>query len=501
MIAIYARQSVDKKDSISIESQVDFCKREVIDEEIKTYIDKGFSGKNTDRPKFKEMEKDIKEGSITKVIVYKLDRISRNLLDFANIIDFYKKYNVSFVSCNEKFDTASPIGMAMISICMVFAQLERETIQKRVKDNYYARGSKGMYMGGRAPYGFVKIETHLEGKKTYTFKNDNEKILHLLNMYDLYSTTDMSLGKISDYLNSKGVLSAEGKPWDSGKISRILRSPIYVKGNADVYSYYKNKGSIITNDLSDFVGINGCYLYGKRESNERKYTNVKDHTLSIALHEGVVDADIWLSCQYKLDKNKQIKNSGKGKYTWLSGIMKCGCCGYSISVVTSRENKYLSCRGKSNYKICDGFDKPIHVEDIETIVEEYIFKQVEISRGSTLPETKVKDSKQNKAKIRILEIEEQIENLMIQLTKTSALTMTYIDRKIAELDSQKNLLISEIKKEVIVKAKTHSKEEIFDKVDNWQSISLEEKKEVCIFFINKVHIKSAEVKIDWNIIN
>lgn len=501
MIAIYARQSLDKKDSISIETQIDCCKKEITVGEIKTYIDKGFSGKDVNRPKFKEMERDIREGLITKVIVYKLDRISRNILNFANIIEFYKKYNVSFISCNEKFDTDSPIGMAMISICMVFAQLERETIQKRVKDNYYARGAKGMYMGGRAPYGFIKIETRLEGKKTYTFENDNKKVLHLLDMYELYSTTDMSLGKVSDYLNSKGILAAEGGAWDSGKISRILRSPIYVKGNADIYSYYKNKGSIITNDISDFVGINGCYLYGKRESNERKYTDVKDHTLSIALHEGVVDADTWLSCQYKLDKNKQIKNSGKGKYTWLSGIMKCGICGYSVSVVTSRDKKYLSCRGKSNYKVCDGFSKPMFVEDLESIISDAIFKQVEISRNTNLPETKIKDSKQNKANLQILDIEEQIENLMNQLTKASALTMTYIDRKIASLDSEKNLLITEIKKDVIIKSKTHSKEEIFDKVDKWDTISIEEKKEVCTFFISRVKVKIDEIEIDWNTIN
>ena len=248
MIAIYTRQSVDKKDSISIDTQIDFCKREIFEEEFKVYTDRGFSGKNTERPQFKELMKDVKNSLITKVIVYKLDRISRNLLDFSSIIESFKKYDVGFVSCNEKFDTSTPMGNAMLSITMVFAQLERETIQKRITDNYYARGSKGLYMGGRAPFGFRKIETMVNGKKTYTFENNAENLSFLIKMYELYAKTDMSLGKVSDYLNINNVRSAEGKNWDSSKISRILRSPIYVKSDSDIYTYYKNKGCIISNE-------------------------------------------------------------------------------------------------------------------------------------------------------------------------------------------------------------------------------------------------------------
>ena len=132
--AIYARQSVDKKDSISIESQIEFCKYELKGGNCKEYTDKGYSGKNTDRPKFQELVRDIKRGLIAKVIVYKLDRISRSILDFANMMELFQQYNVEFVSCTEKFDTSTPMGRAMLNICIVFAQLERETIQKRVTD-------------------------------------------------------------------------------------------------------------------------------------------------------------------------------------------------------------------------------------------------------------------------------------------------------------------------------------------------------------------------------
>ena len=149
--AIYARQSVDKKDSISIESQIEFCKYELKGGNCKEYTDKGYSGKNTDRPKFQELVRDIKRGLIAKVVVYKLDRISRSILDFANMLELFQQYNVEFVSSTEKFDTSTPMGRAMLNICIVFAQLERETIQKRVTDAYYSRSQRGFKMGGKAP--------------------------------------------------------------------------------------------------------------------------------------------------------------------------------------------------------------------------------------------------------------------------------------------------------------------------------------------------------------
>ena len=91
-------QSVDKKDSISIESQIEFCKYELKGGNCKEYTDKGYSGKNTDRPKFQELVRDIKRGLIAKVVVYKLDRISRSILDFANMMELFQQYNVEFVS-------------------------------------------------------------------------------------------------------------------------------------------------------------------------------------------------------------------------------------------------------------------------------------------------------------------------------------------------------------------------------------------------------------------
>lgn len=138
--AIYGRQSVDKKDSISIEAQIGLCKKECTGESnFKIYTDKGYSGKNTDRPKFRRMMQDVKSGLIDRVVVYRLDRLSRSITDFGHMWEGLNNFHVSFTSVSEKFDTETPAGRAMLYIIMIFAQLERETTTERVKDNYLVK--------------------------------------------------------------------------------------------------------------------------------------------------------------------------------------------------------------------------------------------------------------------------------------------------------------------------------------------------------------------------
>ena len=142
-IAIYARQSVFKEDSLSIDTQIETCRAEVERREkgadIKVYEDRGYSGKNTARPQLKNLMEEIENNRIDKVIVYKLDRISRNVVDFYNLYDFMNKHHCDFVSVKDEFDTSSSIGRLLIGILINFAQMERENIQLRVKDSYYPK--------------------------------------------------------------------------------------------------------------------------------------------------------------------------------------------------------------------------------------------------------------------------------------------------------------------------------------------------------------------------
>ena len=261
--AIYARQSVDKVDSISIESQIEYCKYETRGEPCRVFQDKGYSGKNLDRPEFQNMIAAIRRGEIKRVICYKLDRCSRSILDFANMMEELQRYDVEFVSCTEKFDTSSPMGRAMLNICIVFAQLERETIQQRVTDAYHARSQKGFYMGGRVPYAF-KLEPYLiQGKKTarYAVCEDEAEILYQI--YLQYSDPQVSVGDIVKYLEENGIKNSRSKDghWSKSNVSSIIKNPIYVKSDIEVYHFFKNQGTNILNEPEDFIGTNGCYLF------------------------------------------------------------------------------------------------------------------------------------------------------------------------------------------------------------------------------------------------
>ena len=136
MDAIYARQSVEKLDSLSIEAQIDLC-RKLSSGEVLVFEDRGFSGKNTNRPGFQSLMEGVQNGTIQRIFVYRLDRFSRSIADFGRVWEVLEKHSVAFVSVTEQFDTGSPMGRAMLNIIMTFAQLERETTAQRVKDNYH----------------------------------------------------------------------------------------------------------------------------------------------------------------------------------------------------------------------------------------------------------------------------------------------------------------------------------------------------------------------------
>lgn len=163
--AIYARQSVDKKDSVSIETQIDECKKHCSSSSPCIYQDKGYSGKNTQRPDVQRLIKDIEAGIIEKVVVYKLDRISRNITDFYKLYEVMQSNDCQFISHSEAFDTTTSMGRAMMGILAVFAQMERENIVARVKDNYDFRLKSGTWVAGKAPFGFRNGKSD-SGQKT-----------------------------------------------------------------------------------------------------------------------------------------------------------------------------------------------------------------------------------------------------------------------------------------------------------------------------------------------
>ncbi|NLK37959.1 MAG: recombinase family protein [Epulopiscium sp.] len=494
MIYIYARQSIDKKDSISIETQIEYAKREIYGEDFKVYQDKGYSGKNTNRPAFEQMMEDLETEDVSKVVVYRLDRISRSIVDFADFINTLEEKKIAFVSATEKFDTSSPMGKAMLYIIIVFAQLERETIAERVRDNYYARVKKGALGGGPAPYGYDIVRQVVNGTKMSVYK-ENDDIENVRKIFELYSSPNTSLADVQRYLIEHNIKTTSNKNWDNVKLATLLKSPTYVKADISIYNYYKSKKAIIANEPEEFDGKKACVLVGKRSANTRKYSDVTDHLLAIANHNGIIDSDTFLYCQQKLNENKQIKNLHKGKHSWLTGFVKCGNCGYSFSVrngvTKDGEIKYFACSGRYLHKACD-LKQTHRVADVEEYVEKEILTRVEEKRKYAVAapqEAKVKTLEYDK---KIAEIDVKINNLISSLEDATGASMAYINKRIKELDEEKLALINMHSAEI--KA---NKEKAFLPDFDYYNLSFEDKKYLAKLMIDKVILSDQVIEIVW----
>lgn len=492
MVGIYARQSLDKKDSISIETQIELCKKEIPDgEEFRVYTDKGFSGKNTNRPEFQRLMDDVERGEINRVIVYRLDRISRSIADFAGIMNILEQKQISFVSVTEKFDTSTPMGRAMLYIVMVFAQLERETIAERIRDNYYSRGKLGVWLGGPAPFGFELTKSTLNGKNVSTI-HPSKEIDIVTKIFDDYATTAPSLGAIARDLRS--VHGDAYGIWNNIKLARILHNPIYVKADADVYNYYKEKGCIMVNDIEEYDGTHGLIIYGKRDHNLNKYKNINEHVVVLSLSNGFVDSSVFLSCQYKMEKNKQIKNTGKGKHTWMSGLMKCADCGYSLSVKGWNGINYLYCTGHQHLHICPGGGgQTLFLAETENVVDNLVYKYLQdVDRSTPVNESEKHTNEGNQIKIKLHKLNEQIDNLIAGLMDANNVTMEYINRKIAALDSEKQDLLKQLETHTIkpIKKEIPTPEE-------WRTADRAKKHDLAQLIINRILIKKNSINIVW----
>lgn len=495
--ALYSRQSVEKKDSISIENQLEYCKYETHGDPYIEYADRGFSGKNTNRPDFARMMDDIRAGKIKRVIVYKLDRISRSILDFANMMELFQKYDVEFVSSTEKFDTSSPIGRAMLNICIVFAQLERETIQKRVADAYLSRSSKGFYMGGRIPFGFKKVPCVINGIHTSKYEENPEESSQVKLIYELYSDFSTSLGDVVAKLKELGQIHY-GNPWTRSRIRDVLINPVYVRANLDVYNFFKEQGVSVQNDPSDFIGINGCYYYRGQNKSRRKYTNMEGSNLVIAPHEGFIDPDIWLKCRRKCLSNQSFAFTTKAKHTWLAGKIKCGKCGYALlaKCCNHRPTKYLLCSNRYNAKSCEGAGKLI-LEDVEQIVFNEMKKKLGEFKVLSKEDNRGENPTRRKLILEQANIENEMNILLDKIASSDETLFRYINEKITALEEKKRAI--EQKLTSLENSSQISVTKIEDYVDKWDDLSFEDKRAVTDAMITKISATSEKIQINWRI--
>lgn len=193
------------------------------------FIERGKSGGNTNRPEYQKMIKDIKNNKINAVVVKKLDRLSRSLMDFEQLMKLMQENTVEFISIKENFDTTNALGKAMLRVALVFAQLEREQTSERLIDVLAYRASQGLRNGGINPFGYTNIN-----KELVPYKKEKDIIEVIFNHFLESKSTTL----VSKFLNETGYRNRNGNLWDKKQIHKILHNPVYVgkvKWNDDLY--------------------------------------------------------------------------------------------------------------------------------------------------------------------------------------------------------------------------------------------------------------------------
>ncbi|MFV0249746.1 MAG: recombinase family protein [Bacilli bacterium] len=341
--AIYSRKSKFTGKGDSVGNQVELCKKhlqykyniEDIEKEVVVYEDEGFTGYNTRRPQFQSMINDIKNKKIKGVCCYKLDRISRNVSDFANMKDTLQQYDVSFISITENFDTSTPLGTAMLMIASVFAQLERDTIAERIRDNMLELAKTGRWLGGTTPTGFKSEKVKnisIDGKERSLFKLTpiKDEIDIIKNIYIKYKELK-SQTKLETYLIQHDIKTKNNIDFSRFAIKNILQNPVYVVADKDIYNYFLELGVEIYADEDKFNGKYGLMVYNKTEQIKGKTTNerdIQDWIISVGMHKGIISGKEWIEIQELIEQNgnKRYRKPTKNN-ALLSGLIRCSHCG------------------------------------------------------------------------------------------------------------------------------------------------------------------------------
>lgn len=341
--AIYSRKSMFTGKGESIANQIELCRQylfqkysNITDDDIVVFEDEGFSGKNTNRPEFQKMMKAVRAKQIRAVVCYRLDRISRSVADFANIYEELDSLNVMFVSYSENYDSNTPMGRAMLQMAAVFAQMERETIAERIRDNKYALARMGRWLGGCTPHGYKSIpitgsvSANGRERKAYSLSVVDEEAKVVKLMFRKFIEWG-NLTKLEQYLEDNQMRSRNGNRFWFNAIKAILTNPVYMIADEDAWNYFENKGASVYMEKSEFDGLHGIIAYSKTTQNAKgtnETRDISDWIIAVGQHEGLVCGKDWIKVQNILELNRsKYHRKPKENSALLSGLLICGNCG------------------------------------------------------------------------------------------------------------------------------------------------------------------------------
>lgn len=340
MIAIYSRKSKFTGKGESIGNQIELCREYIRNmfgaewvEGCEVYEDEGFSGGDLKRPDFQRMMENVRKHRYRAIVVYRLDRISRNIGDFAGLIDELNKLEVSFISIREQFDTGTPMGRAMMYIISVFSQLERETIAERIRDNMHELAKTGRWLGGNTPLGFQSeavSKITIDGKARKSFKltpiPEEEKLVKTI--FDLYTKTD-SLSAVETELLQRHAKTKLGKDFTRFAVKGILQNPVYMAADEEAYRYFTEREAEICFPREAFDGSCGVMAYNRTDQEKGRASRinpVSDWIIALGKHPGLVPSSQWILIQESLERNRsKAYRKPRINEALLTGLLFCSC--------------------------------------------------------------------------------------------------------------------------------------------------------------------------------
>lgn len=253
--AVYTRKSSEEgleQEFNSLDAQREACEAYVVSQKAEgwllvpdRYDDGGFSGGTLERPALKRLLNDIEARRVDVIVVYKIDRLSRALMDFAKLVEVFDRNEVTFVSVTQSFNTTTSMGRLTLNILLSFAQFEREVIGERIRDKFAASRRKGMWMGGWAPLGY-----DIKDRKLILNAPEARVVQSIFKRFARGIQPQLIIGQLAN----EGTLNKNGKPIDKGYLYRVLHNRVYLgeavhKGT----SYPGEHDPIIEHNLWDQV--------------------------------------------------------------------------------------------------------------------------------------------------------------------------------------------------------------------------------------------------------
>lgn len=293
--AIYTRKSTEEgldQDFNSLDAQREACAAYILSQTHEgwealeaPYDDGGFSGGSMDRPGLEQLITDIEENKIDIVVVYKVDRLTRSLADFAKLVEVFDRYSVSFVSVTQAFNTTSSMGRLTLNVLLSFAQFEREVTAERIRDKFKASKEKGMWMGGRPLLGYDIKERGLvpNMNEVPTLRYIFETYLELGSALELKKRLDAEGIVSKQWITQKGK-TAGGHPFSRGSLYELLQNPIYI-------GKVRHKDKVYEGQHAPILDVDLWTRVQKTLSDNRRSARNKTHAKSHSLLAGILVHD------------------------------------------------------------------------------------------------------------------------------------------------------------------------------------------------------------------